>query len=248
MRLATLDQIGHNGPPSPIDYTREAMADLNTFLMDNPVIEGEAAKTAALNIERMRKTLADMEDDRKRKVGPLNEQVKIINESYRAVRDPADKVLDELRRRLTDHVAREEAKRIREAELARQEALRLEMEARRAEEAEREAKAGATFGEITDVAAAVVEADQTFSRFAQADRAAQLAERDTRVRLPSQLGGKALSMRTTETLILDDAQAAIQAIGVTDGIRDAILSAARAHRKLKGELPPGIRSETTRSI
>lgn len=247
--MSALPSRLHNNPPSSIDFAREAMADLNTFLTDHPVIQStEQAKEGALYVERTRKTIQDMEDERKRSVAPLNEQVKTINESYRCVRDPLDNVLSELRRRLTDFTAREEAKRIREAEEKRLAAEAAELEARRAEEAEREAKASATFGEVTDVAAAVVEADQAFSRFKQADREAALAEHNTSVRLPSQLGGKALSLRTTENLILDDAIAAIKAIGVTDKISDAILSAARSYRKLRGQLPPGVRAETTRSI
>lgn len=244
-----LATVGHNNPPSQIDFAREAMSDLSRFLSDNPVIQTtEQAKEGALFVERSRKTIQDLEDARKRETAPLNDRVKVINEGYRTVRDPLDSILSELRRRLTDFTAREEAKRIREAEIARQAALDAEMEARRAEEAEREAKAGATVGEITDVVTAVVEADQAFSRFKQADREAALAERDTSVRLPSQLGGKALSMRSKETLIVTDAEAAIIEIGLTDGIRDAILSAARNYRKLKGVLPAGVSAQHTRSI
>jgi hypothetical protein len=249
MRLATLDQIGHNNPPGPIDFAKEAMEDLSRFLENNPVIQSEEqAREGGLFVERTRKTIQDLEDARKKEVGPLNEEVKRINEQYRSVRDPMDGVLSDLRRRLTDFTAKEEAKRFREAELARQKALELEMEARRAEEAEREAKQNSTLGEVTNVAAAIIEADQTFSAFKQADRTASIAEKHTAVRIPSQLGGKALSLRTRETLILDDAIAAIQAIGVTEAISDAILSAARNYRKLKGELPNGVRSETKRSI
>lgn len=251
--MSALAASGHNNPPHPIDFGREAMADLNRFLTDNPIIQTpEQAKEGALFVERCRKTVADMEDARKKDVAPLNEKVKAINEVYRVVRDPLDSVLSELRRRLTDFAARTEAARIKAAEEARKLADAAEMEARRAEEAEREAKQGATFGEVTDVATAIVEADQAFSRFAKADRAAQLAESQTHVRLPSQLGGKALSLREKETLHVDNMLAAVEALMLarigTDYIHDAILTAARAYRKARGELPPGVRSETTRSI
>lgn len=243
-----MNVIGHNRA-SPIDYARDAMADLNGFLTDNPVIEdGQQAQAGALFVERTRKTIQDMEDARKAEVGPLNEQVKGINERYRVARSPLENILDELRRRLTDFAAREEAKRIREAEQARLTAEALEMDARRAEEAEREAKQNATMGEIVDVAEAIVTADQAFNEFERAARAAAVAERNVPVRLPSQLGGKALSMRTKETLILNSYSKAIKAIGPNDKIRDAILSAARDYRKLKGHLPEGVSSETTREI
>lgn len=241
--------LGHNNPPSPIDYAREAMADLNLFLTDNPVIEnGQQAQTGALFVERTRKTIADMEDARKAEVGPLNEQVKGINERYRAARSPLENILNELRRRLTSFAAREEAKRIRAAEEARLAAEAAEMEARRAEEAEREAKANASFGEVTDVAAAIIEADQKFAAYEKAGRAVAVAERDTTVRLPSQLGGRALSMREQETLILDDPLTVIDHVGVTEKIRDAVLSAARDYRRKNGKLPPGVRATYSRSI
>jgi hypothetical protein len=245
--------MGHNQPPSPIDYAREAMSDLANFLTETPVIQTpEQAKQGALFVERSRKTIQDLEDARKAETGPLNEKVKAINESFRAVRDPLDNVLSELRHRLTDFTDREEARRIREAELARQAALDAEIEARRAEEAEREAKQNATLGEITDVAAAIVEADQSFSRFAKADRAAQIAESQTHVSLPSQLGGKALSLREKELLIVTDMVAAVSTFVTEDigthHLHGAILTAARLYRKVKDKLPPGVKAEITRSI
>jgi hypothetical protein len=239
----------HNNPPSPIDFAGVAMADLSGWLKNNPVIQTpEQAKEGSLFVERSRKTIQDLEDARKAETGPLNERVKAINESYKRVRSPLDSVLSELRERLTNYTARLEATRIREAEEARKRAEALEMEARRAEEAEREAKQNATLGEITDVAAAIVAADQTFSDYAKADRAAQIAESQKHVRLPSQLGGKALSLREKEELIVDDPVAAVKAIGSHPGINDAIRTAARAYRKVFGKLPIGVRSEITRSI
>ncbi len=244
-----MSAIGHNNPPSPIDSVREAIIDVGGFLKDNPVIEtGEQAKHGSLYVERIRKTLQDAEDARKTEVGPLNEQVKDINERYRSARSPLETVLDELRRRLTDFAAREEAKRIKAAEEARLAAEAAEMEARRAEEAEREAKENATFGEVTDVAAAVVEADQAFSVFQRADRAAAVAERDTVVRLPSQLGGRAMGLRIKETLTVDSALKAISEIGSHPKINEAILSAARDYRRKYGRLPAGVSASTSRSI
>lgn len=241
--------IGHNQPPSPIDMAREALADLNLFLTNTPVVETvEQAKSGALFVERTRKSLQDMEDARKAETAPLNEAAKAINERYRTAMSPIAGLLNELRTRLTDFACKEEARRIRAAEEARLRAEALEMDARRAEEAEREAKTNATFGEIVDVAEKVVEADQAFSRFQKADRAAAVAERDSVVRLPSQLGGKALSLRVKETLIVDNALKAISEIGSHPKINEAIASAAREYRRQYGRLPSGVRAETTREI
>ncbi len=249
----SIARLGHNNPPSQIELTRAAMSDLSGFLGGNPTITDQSVSEGALYVERGRKALQDLEDARKKETGPLNEQVKSINEQYRSVRDPMDNVLSELRRRLTDHTAREEAKRIRAAEEARRAAELAEMEARIAEQKERDTKTNASFGEVTNVAAAVVEADQAFSAFQKLDRAASIAERNTHVKLPSQLGGKALGLRSKETLMLDNAAEAFAAISDADGITEnglyeAILTAARTYRKRYGRLPSGVRAETTRSI
>lgn len=245
----SMPAIGHNNPPSPIEFARVAIADLSIFLTNTPVVETQAqAREGALFVERSRKTLQDIEDARKSEVGPLNDEVKAINERYKSARSPLENILNELRLRLTDYAAREEAGRIREAEKARKAAELAEMEARVAEQRERDAKQNAKFGEITDVAEKVIEADQAFTSAQKADRAAAVAERNVPVRFGSQLGGRALSMRTKETLVLDDAYLAIRAIGVTQKITDAVLSAARDYRRFHKKLPAGVSSATTREI
>lgn len=240
--------LGHN-QASPADLVHDTFADLGKFLAEHPVIQTEEqSKAAGLLVERTRKLFADLEDARKAEVGPLNDQVRTINNTYRIARGPVDNVLTELILRLNDYVGRENARRIREAEELRLAAEAAEMEARRAEEIEREAKQSATFGEVTDVAAAVVEADQKFNEFQRAERAAAVAERGTTVRLPSQLGGRALSMRNKETLVLDDWKAAIECMGMKEKIRDAVLSAARDYRKVHERLPAGVSATYSRSI
>jgi hypothetical protein len=52
--------------------------------------------------------------------------------------------------------------------------------------------------------------------------------------------GKALGMRTEKTLVLESYSKAIKAIGPTPTIEEAILTAARAYRKLHGRLPEGV--------
>ena len=120
--------------------------------------------------------------------------------------------------------------------------------AREAEAREKEAIEGAAVGEVTDVGGFIVEADAAFNQFQKADRAVAIAERDVPVRISSMMGGRALSMRTTEILLLDDPIKAIRAIGITEKIRDAILSSARDYRKLKGELPKGVSATHERKI
>ena len=70
----------------------------------------------------------------------------------------------------------------------------------------------------------------------------------TRVRIGSIMGNRALSMRTVEVLVVEDACKAIKAIGLTDKIRDAILSSAKDFRKAYDELPDGVISTQERSL
>lgn len=248
--------VGGNVPPSPIEYAQEAMHDLSDFLESTPVIEtAEHASQAGLFIERLRKTLADVEDDRDRQVRPLNEAVIRINEKFHAVHNEnskkpgaADKLLIELRRRLTAYAEIEEQRRAAEAEAKRAAAEEAERNAREAEAREREAIENAKLGELTDVGAAIQEADTSFKDFEKANRTATVAERDVPVRIASALGGRALTMRTSETLIIDSVNKAIIAMGATPKIKEAILSSARDYRKLHGELPNGIRAATSRSL
>jgi hypothetical protein len=68
------------------------------------------------------------------------------------------------------------------------------------------------------------------------------------VRLHSVLGGRARTLRTTEMLIVNDAAAAIAAMGVSEKLSDAIVADARAWRKAHGALPPGIAVQFVRSM
>jgi len=248
--------IGANKPPGPIDYAEIAVADLRAWMIETPVIQtAEDAKQGGLFVERMRKTLAEVEGERSAKVRPLNEQVAEINAEYKAVHNTdakkpgaADLVFNELRARLTAYAAREEAAREAAAEAARRAAEEAERVAREAEAREREAIDNAKAGELVDVGGAVLEANSRFKDFQRADRMATRAEAQTTVRIPSSLGGKALSMRTTETLVLNSASQALKAMGLTEKVKEAILSSARDYRKLHDTLPPGVSVVTSRQL
>jgi len=241
--------IGNNNPPGLIDRARVFYATLAGFLKETPVIQThDEAKAAANFIEQSRATLGEMEDERKGFVKPLNDEVDEINETYRPAREAIKKVMDEIKRRLTAFAAEEEAKRQREAAEARRVAEEAERLAREAEAIEADAKACADVGELgVNVAAAITQADRAFGQFKRADREAARAEKQIPVRLAGGFG-RAVSMRKSETLVLDDAVAAVTAIGVTEKISDAILSSARDYRKLHGKLPAGVSAVTERQF
>ncbi len=241
--------IGGNNPPGPIEDAKSAISDLSKFLAAVPVIETEdQARQGKLHVDRTRATLGQLEDARDATVRPLNEKVKEINADFKAASLPLSRVLDELRGRLTAYARAEEIKREAAAEAARQAAFEAERAAREAEERERELKENATFGEVADVGAAIVEADQAFSDFERRTREAERAERETNVKIGGGFSGRSLSMRTSETLVLESYGLALKAIGPNTKIESAILSAAMDYRKLKGVLPPGVKSVTERKI
>jgi hypothetical protein len=255
--MDAITPIGHNNPPGPIESGKIAMADLSRFLADNPVIQNEdQAREAKLFVDRTRATLGEIEDTRIALVAPLNQKLGEINELYKShhntdSKKPGlfDKIFNELRSRLTAYANVEEEKRARIAEEARLKVEKAERLAREAEQRELAVKNDAAVGEIgVDVGAAIAEADGAFSDYGKAVREAQRAERNVDVRIGGGFSGRALSMRTKETLILESYSKALKAIGPNDKIRDAILSAARDYRKLKGKLPDGVVAETTRAI
>jgi hypothetical protein len=251
-----LAPVGHNQPPGPIDDARNVMGDLSRFLAAVPVIENDdQAQQAKLHVDRVRSSCGALEAERASRVKPLNDQLADINAEYKAIHNTdqkrpgtLDKLFNELRARLTAFVEIEERRRQEEAESARLAAQDAERIAREAEAKEREAIQDAKVGEATDIGAATLEADEAFSRFGKLDREAQRAERETNVRISGGFSGRALSLRSSETLVLESYSKAITAIGQNPKIEAAILSAARDYRKKKGTLPAGVVAVTERKI
>jgi hypothetical protein len=247
--------IGNNQPPSAIELAKPTFETLGQFLKDNPVIANDGeSREAKVILDRTILALKGIEDERKAKVAPLNAELAAINGSYHqwhnANGKPGtwDTLLKELRIRLTAFAQAEEAKRQAAAEAARAAAAKAERKAREAEERERAAAAEAAAGVCdVDIAAATEHANEAFAQFKKADRIAQRTERDTTVRIGGGFG-RVSTLRTAEILIITDWRAAIEDIGLTQDIADAILKGARAYRKENGELPNGISRETERRI
>ena len=90
-----------------------------------------------------------------------------------------------------------------------------------------------------NVAEVTKEADEAFKAFKAAERVAEIANVDTRFKVG---GGflKPTGLRTNKVLVLIDVAKAIEVIGLTEKIQDAVLSSARDYRKLRGALPAGV--------
>jgi hypothetical protein len=243
-----------NNPPSPVEFAQSVIDELATFLANHPVIQSEdEAREAKVYIDRAVAALAEIEIERVRMVAPLNEKVAKINADHKHYHEAVkktglfDKILALLKQRVQAFMMIEEARRKREAEDARKAAEEAEKLAREAEAREREAIDNASQGEIVDVAEVTAEADKAFTDFRQASRFAQLAERETKVKIGGGFG-KSLSIRNKEVLIVKDWAKAIVQVGLTEQITTAILTAARNYRQAYGELPAGIESTQERSL
>lgn len=265
MRMAELAQsaeiirgIGDNNPPEPtrIEAAQEAVTAMSEFLDATPVImEGAHLVDAKRLVERARGAIAELETERTALVKPLNDEVASINASYKALHnaDPRkpgtlDRVLTEIKARLTAYAREEELRRAQEADAARAAAEQAEAATRAAERIEQQAKEDAVVGVIdTGVGEAIANADRAFAEFQKASRFATRAERDATFRIgdgPT----KALGMRSEKTLVLESYSKAITAIGKNEKIETAILSAARDYRKLHNKLPDGVIETTERKF
>src|SRR5690349_12187194 len=142
------DMTGHNRPPEMVTTVAEVTMELSHWLAEHPVIEQpDQAKESKLWLDRAVLAVADLEDERKTIVHPLNEQLKKINDRYRHPRELLQKVTNELRSRLDSYIIAEEKKRAAAAEHARVVAADAERVAREAERIERDALASAAAGE-----------------------------------------------------------------------------------------------------
>jgi hypothetical protein len=245
-----------NNPPGPIEFAQSVIDELATYMANNPVIETEdQARDAKALIDRARAALVEIEVQRTLQVMPLNDKIAEINAEHKRYHNKDkgkpglfDKVLGVLMQRVQAFMLVEEARRKREAEDARILAEASEKAAREAEAREKEIHEDASQGVVgLDVAEATATADAAFSDFQQASRFAVRAEKETRVKIGGGFG-KSLSIRNKEVLIVKDWRAAIVNTGLTDGIRDAILTAARNFRSEYGELPAGVESTQERSL
>lgn len=253
---AAVAVTGHNNPPDCIECGMETAAALSAWLAEHPLIYSEEqARDAKLLLDRSKASAGEIEDARVKETKPLNEQLTEINGRYKSMHntDPKkpgvlDKVMGELKRRLTVYAQAEEAKRLAKAEAERRAAEEAARIAREAEAREQEGIANAKAGELgVDVTQLVVAADKAFHDFQKADRAAAVAERDANVKIG---GGweRAVSLRTKETLVLEHYGRAIKTIGPHPKIEEAILSAAREYRNANGVLPDGVTAKVERRI
>ena len=243
--------VGHNRPPSQIEFANQTATDLGYWLANCPVVETEEqARAGKLLVDRARLCLADMEDERKGRVRPLQAQVKAIDDEYRSPKSILDKILTELKDRLNVWIKKEEEKRLKAAEEARKAVEEAEKIARDAEERELEACDDARHG-IVDTENALVErvrqADAAFTAYQAAEREAARAEKDTTVRVGGGFS-RSLSTRFKEELFVSDAGKAVAEMGWSERLVEALKTDAREFRRQHGKLPEGIIAQGERRL
>lgn len=249
MQQDILASIGHNSGTAAIADADRAVSAIGSFLAEHPSIDAEpTAQSAAKLVKAAKAAVKAIKTERDSRLAPLNEQVASVRDEYRAPETTLGKLVDRLGVLLTAFSRAEEAKRAEIAAAARRAAEEAERAAREAEAREREAAENASLGEIgVNTTEVTAEADEAFALRQRSGRIARAAEKAVQVRLASD-DTRALSLRNYEILSVTDAAAALHAIGMTQKIEDALLSAAREHRKTWGELPPGIASRIERKI
>jgi hypothetical protein len=239
---AALATIGDNSrTPAQADAIM-AVNEIAAFLDGCPVIQAaEDADKGARVLKAAKAAAAGMKTERTARLAPLNEQVAEIRSGYAGSESTLETLSKRLAALLTAFTVAEQERRAREAEAARQAAEAAERAAREAEAREQAALDDAAAGVVgAGVAVATVQADEAFAEHRRASRFARIADKNVGVKLGAGDGTRALSLRTQEVITVTDPAALLAATGLTEPLHDAMRTAARAHRKATGELPPGV--------
>lgn len=240
--------IGDNAPPPDVPEvvtkSRKTYKDIAAWLESHPVIDSEAAYAEANDHKALLEiALKNIEAAREKQTKPLH---KAWQEACAYWKKPIDALIKLKTLLVSDRMEpwaiAEKRRKEAEAAKAAAEAAEKERLAREAEAKEREAIEDAAQGVCEDVAGATAAADQAFDDFKQADRAAARAEREIDAGPRSRFAARKTTLRTKEALIVSSWHAAMTEMWAeqNDELGEAILTAARKHRKMHGQLPAGI--------
>jgi hypothetical protein len=212
----------------------------------HPEIKNDTdAGDAGLWIMTGRVAIRGLETARKEKIEPYQSAMNVINVAYKAIREPLENLVEQLKQRLNVFTTAEEARRKVDAQRMRDRAAMATNEATAASRVA--ADIASRSGELSVADNAIIaNADALIKNAAQAEERAKQAEHDATFRIPTTAG--TISMRNKPVLVVEDACAAINAMGLTDGIRKAICISAKEYRKENGRLPDGVTETTERSL
>lgn len=243
-------KAGGNNPPDAIERSKTTLSELSEFLKAEPIIGDEVlARKAKLLIDRAKASLEEMNAERDSKVRPLNERVRSINAAYKGPGEILRTALVSITARLNSFIDRQRAEAEEKARKAAEEAEQKIREAEEALKAKEEANDSVSQGEVgIDTISAEQEARQKVEEANHAIRVAKRAEKETNIRIGGGFSGRVLTQKTKETIVITDRHKLLTALEYPASVDDAMITAARAYRKLKGELPEGCISEKEKSL
>ncbi len=239
-----MNEVGHNNPPDNLTTADGLIKEVSSFMAGNPVVQtDDEARQFKLYVDRTKAQIKDLEAEQEVKSYPLRVHLETIRSDYRPKRRMLGDLLDEMLGRVELFVQAEQRRREQAAALLVAHALEARRKAEEAERIEREKLDNASQGEVgINVAEVIDDADEAFEAYEKAERKAEVARRDMRVKIGGGFS-RAIGMRKTETLHIEDGMAAIGEMGMTPDIRLAILKSAGTFRKLNNRLPNGIVSK-----
>jgi len=242
-----LAPAGHNNPPepTPFELSKREIEDLaeeaRNWLDGTAIASQEIADQIGKLKGLMSEAIKTADARRKVEVKPLDEAKAEIQARYnpliadtKGVTGIAVRTIAECEKALTPWLLKLERERQAAAEAARKEA---EEKAAAAQAAVR-AALDLDFAAKEEAEALLVEAKKT-------EKAAVKLE-STKAHVAG--AGRAIGLRSVEVIEVQDAVAAVRDIGLTDGMRAAIITAAREYRAEWGKWPAGVSAITERRL
>lgn len=252
--------IGGNNPPKSAVFLRveEIIAVANKWITERPTItEQEIADKAGAFVRQSTTAQNELNKARLEATLPLRQQVDAINKEHDDLGSTLKRLTGIILERLNAFATAQRLEQERIAREAREAAEKAAAEAAEAKRKEAEllaqAESGAAKGGFANVASSIAESREAEQRAKQLEAEAKAAEK-----AKPKFGGehftegsrRSLTQRKVETPVVsspgDVLRAVITANGgsVPDGVRDALLTAARAYKREKGKWPKGITIET----
>jgi hypothetical protein len=234
--------MGGNKPPSPLELGKEAVMAASVYINEHPTLtDRESAKSAKLQFDRLHAAIGELEKQESETCEPLRIRWSEAKGQFAPTLVKLSALKKEIHARIQAFLRAEKAQLAAEAEERR----RIAEEARAAAEAAKaalaEAREDAKLGVLSDVASALDAQREAQEAAKRAGRQTKIAERDAAsVRLGGGFSGRAIGVQKKRRLEVRDWRAAIEKIGLTDALNEAILTASRLYRRAHEELPPGV--------
>src|SRR6266436_694509 len=224
-----MNEVGHNNPPEVLELAETVISDISMVMADIPVVEDEkTAREMKTGIDRAKLCIRDLDAELADKVKPLLAAEEGFRGQYRPKKAMLNSLLDEMLDRVQIFVKAEQRRREQAAALLVAQAHEARRKAEEAERIELEQLDNASKGEIgINVAEVIGDADEAYEAYEKAERQAQIAEKDSRVKIGGGFS-RAIGMRKKETLHIFNIFKAIDSLGITNDIEIAVLKSARA--------------------